>query len=289
MRNFLTRLAARSFGVETGVRPRLASIFEPKRGVASPHTSSQVEREFVEEGAEAGERGEIRNRRRPDPLPSPRRAVLDPDPQPEAESPRRRNTSPVNLAIEQNDDFQIERAQSKTDPDPQPALSREELLAGPLRTQPAVRQQENDQRSEVRPPARPAPRVQEATNTPAPSHSVGMDQEHDDGVARDFKPARRVDPESQPALLQPSPAIAGLAERMRDAASAMNSAAPTRENNRGADRAAVPAAEPIVHVTIGRVEVRATTESPRAGKSRVPSPVMGLDEYLQRQSQRGGK
>jgi len=289
MTNFLSRLAARSFGVETGVRPRLASIFEPKRGVASPRGSSQVEREIVDEGAEAGERDEIRNRRRPSQPPSPRRAVLNPDSQHEAESPRRRNPAPAKPAIPQNEDLRIELVPPKADPVRQPVPSREGFAAEPRRSQPAAQHPENEQRSEARPPARPAPRVQNVANKPAPSHPVEMDEEHEDRVARDFKPARRPDSDSRQALLQPSPAIAGLAERMRDAASAMNSAAPARGNDRGSDRAAVPAAEPIVHVTIGRVEVRATAETMRESKQRAAAPVMGLDEYLQRQAQRGGQ
>ena len=42
-----------------------------------------------------------------------------------------------------------------------------------------------------------------------------------------------------------------------------------------------PAAEPTIHVTIGRVEVRAVTPpAPSSRKGRDASPVMSLDEYL---------
>lgn len=44
--------------------------------------------------------------------------------------------------------------------------------------------------------------------------------------------------------------------------------------------------EPHVHVTIGRVEVRATTPSPRAPRRRADGPRQGLADYLQRREGR---
>ena len=43
--------------------------------------------------------------------------------------------------------------------------------------------------------------------------------------------------------------------------------------------------QPTIHVTIGRVEVRAVQSSPAQTKSRTPTPVMNLDDYLKRRSQ----
>lgn len=48
--------------------------------------------------------------------------------------------------------------------------------------------------------------------------------------------------------------------------------------------------EPTIHVTIGRIEVRATsTPTPASGKKRSTPRVMSLDEYLQRRTGRGGQ
>ncbi|HUH61507.1 MAG TPA: hypothetical protein VLZ50_00865 [Terracidiphilus sp.] len=104
-------------------------------------------------------------------------------------------------------------------------------------------------------------------------------------------PARKAAPVDEAALMPPSQTIADLAERMRDAAALMNAAivAPKRESSRDIDRSAMAAAEPVVHVTIGWVEVRATTETQRESKAKVASPVMGLEDYLQRRAQRGGQ
>ena len=46
--------------------------------------------------------------------------------------------------------------------------------------------------------------------------------------------------------------------------------------------------EPVIEVTIGRLEIRAETAGASNRKTERPaSPVMGLDEYLRRKSNRG--
>jgi hypothetical protein len=46
--------------------------------------------------------------------------------------------------------------------------------------------------------------------------------------------------------------------------------------------------EPSIHVTIGRIEIRAEREDPSPRKNeKAPSPVMGLEEYLRRKNTRG--
>jgi hypothetical protein len=51
-----------------------------------------------------------------------------------------------------------------------------------------------------------------------------------------------------------------------------------------------PDATPSVHVTIGRIEIRAETPAAAGGKvERTTSPVMGLDEYLRQKNARGNK
>jgi hypothetical protein len=50
---------------------------------------------------------------------------------------------------------------------------------------------------------------------------------------------------------------------------------------------AIPS-EPIVQVTIGRIEVRATSPQISKPKERSSSPVMSLNDYLQERSKRGG-
>lgn len=47
--------------------------------------------------------------------------------------------------------------------------------------------------------------------------------------------------------------------------------------------------QPTIHVTIGRIEVRAVQSSQSPPKSRAATPVMNLDDYLQRRSQGGAR
>lgn len=43
-------------------------------------------------------------------------------------------------------------------------------------------------------------------------------------------------------------------------------------------------AEPPIQISIGRIEIRATSDAPRPAKGSKPSPVMSLDEYLRSRS-----
>lgn len=53
-------------------------------------------------------------------------------------------------------------------------------------------------------------------------------------------------------------------------------------------RAAAPAVEPVIQVTIGRIEVRATQPAPQPSRPRSAAPnAMSLEEYLRRRSRRG--
>jgi hypothetical protein len=60
-----------------------------------------------------------------------------------------------------------------------------------------------------------------------------------------------------------------------------------REQPSQSEHRAEPPPEPTIHVTIGRVEVRATSEAePRARRKEEASPVMTLDEYLRKRGSR---
>lgn len=67
--------------------------------------------------------------------------------------------------------------------------------------------------------------------------------------------------------------------------------APRLEGDRLAlNQRANPSPEPTVHVTIGRIEVRAVQSSqPSTAKPRATPPVMNLDDYLQRRNQGSGR
>jgi len=61
-----------------------------------------------------------------------------------------------------------------------------------------------------------------------------------------------------------------------------------RASKEGRLTPALSQAEPTIHVTIGRVEVRAEIPNgPARRAERASSPVMGLQEYLQCRGKRG--
>jgi hypothetical protein len=45
--------------------------------------------------------------------------------------------------------------------------------------------------------------------------------------------------------------------------------------------------EPIIQVTIGRIEIRAVPAAPEPLKKRPEQPVMNLNEYLRQRANRG--
>jgi hypothetical protein len=61
-----------------------------------------------------------------------------------------------------------------------------------------------------------------------------------------------------------------------------------RRNSTFASKHSQEEREPVIEVTIGRIEIRAETSGASNRKTERPaSPVMGLDEYLRRKSNRG--
>lgn len=91
-------------------------------------------------------------------------------------------------------------------------------------------------------------------------------------------------------LLVPSRRGVEIAADLQNAVSAWS--AKPRERGDGPQRATMEEAaqaERHVHVTIGRIEVRAASGEKAPARERPVSPVMGLDEYLRRQVRRGGQ
>jgi hypothetical protein len=90
-----------------------------------------------------------------------------------------------------------------------------------------------------------------------------------------------------PPVLTPARISAEFAAEIQKAVLAFN-ARPGRvaaESGGRVPEVAVP--QPDIHVSIGRIEVRALSDAPRAARSRPASPTVSLDEYLRRCAQRG--
>ena len=92
-------------------------------------------------------------------------------------------------------------------------------------------------------------------------------------------------------LVLPPGIASELTAQMKNAASAINTGinASARDNMKTDSSTLAAESEPTIHVTIGRIEVRATSESGPASRTRAASPVISLEEYLHRSAQRGSQ
>jgi hypothetical protein len=249
--DFLSHLAARSAAPELALRPRPVSRFEPAPGRALEQRPAVFEQTDEE--------------REPD-APQPGR------------SPRSRLLSPP-----------VPSGRLRAEPDEvSPAAGPSGRAASARRSPAAV---------EARPSA-PAP------SEPRPARRLPSGEETESDLAPPKR--RRHEPEPEPerrAEQAPAPEEAPrprervvVVERVRSvaASAAVESPVPPSAPPRIfpellADRPPVhtePEPEPDVHVTIGRIEVRAVPAAPSApvvGERR--PPVMTLEEYLRRRSE----
>jgi hypothetical protein len=98
----------------------------------------------------------------------------------------------------------------------------------------------------------------------------------------------RVEMHAQPAPLAANPAIvqAPLRERLIQPLAAALPKESRREPQPSTTAARETEPEPVIHVSIGRIEVRAVSEGPRPRAEKQAPAVMSLDEYL-RSRERG--
>lgn len=287
MRDFFTGLAARSFGAETGVRPRLTSIFEPAPSLAVPAGFSASDREAERESPAAVDEG-LRRRVSRGPSAEPLAPAQAPRSlrEPERYGPR----GPIE---ERSKGIGIELVSPKKTLDehqsPHDALrpASTQNLALESNGDASMAGTENSAKARALTP--PSLGAEEVKIGSVLSHPVDAPHSPHDNRELASAQAQNGSPAGHVASLYSSHAIADLAARMRDTALALNATAPSRKNDRDSDREAAGVAEPIIHVTIGRVEVRATADVPREKRPRPASLVMGLDEYLRRTAQRTGK
>ena len=266
MSDFLRDLVGRTLGVPDVVRPRLATVFEPDAIAASPPPVGALELEAAREASP------------PPPLAQTRAPAARPEIAPRAEEP------PAQL------------------PGPEPAerSSRSSLLP-PARPEREPRASTLLPGADVAEPLVPSPRSDAAPQALEPSRSSSL-RGPESRTARTTSPTDTSSPPPAPSTTpaatepgQPAPARAQPLETRvmgRSADSPRGQSDPSfasRQRALAADRPAVaePAAsEPVVHVHIGRIEVRAPAapERPRAPRPR--EPLLSLDDYLEQRAPR---
>ena len=272
MSDFLTSLTARSFGTETMIRPRISSLFEPVRNfdtpspepVAANPTETDVS---TENEAEANFERKISR-----PRTSLHERVSD------VTHPTDEN--PASLVIASpRDDFARRKTTARIDEEWQQHEWKEEDTAltatvRPRRTPLSQSGNLNDSESLLR------PELEDVAPQRAAAKPRAVSPAHDEPLEKDHR-----------GLVLAPNAVAELTAQMKNAALAMNIAtgSPRKEQAGSARPVQARESEPVVHVTIGRIEVRATSESKNVGRPRIASPVMSLEDYLHRRSQRGNQ
>jgi hypothetical protein len=315
MSDYLSNLAARSLKQTEIVKPRLASLFEPRASVwpllaaAAPEPQPSGDTNMLEE---------IESETTPSMRPPSHATIAI-----HRESPGDFKQAPATLAnqgdqsAQQLPDARPELPSSQT-PAPKAPFDWEQIESN--REKAFNRAEENAQApSPHRMSEQVSPNAKRELTGIAPDESRISPQEHIKSIGRDaaaappqFPRERRAEPSVESSIrhsvieriimpLQPSPPAASKLEPRADDAndasanrSAANHAVVARPRvipyvERPAPVLSEPeppsSPMPNIQVTIGRIEVRATPQpaQQRQGR-RASSPVMNLDEYLRQRS-----
>ena len=264
MTDFLTSLTARSFGTEPAIRPRLTALFEPvpnqnaalrETPATDPETLivNEVEPEWDRERQVARPRlglsEDVRN------------------------VPRPANVAPISAVVRP--------------PQVDSAAGRTAVLVNPRE------EDEKDSPTTGKSPAKRIPRPEESLTESAPPLRPYLPESapkrEDTSLPAAARTGDEFSAQEHRGLVLPPKAATDLTAQMKSAASAMNAGLNVAARNKTLTDSLGLAPESSVHVTIGRIEVRATSETKQLSRPRSASPVMSLEEYLHRRTQRGGR
>jgi hypothetical protein len=278
MSDFLTDLIQRQEKLTDAVRPRLPSMFETGGGTERLRNSGDpLSEPIVEETSPVAEAPRATR-----PLPqaarqepaAPAQEIGDIQPAFTAARERAAPVLPEPLRpLEQN----LEREP--------PAATMQPRRASKIEAKPAEAFQASEEPVRaIRPvveqrPARLSPVIEEMQIAEAPR------------IAAARHAAESFTPQTSAAALRPVPQLP-VSEHPAATASPFAMLPPqtrreTRETRREQHEQPHTGDEPSIHVTIGRIEIRASEDrEPRTRKHDAPSPVMTLDDYLKSRAKR---
>jgi hypothetical protein len=279
MSDFLANLLARATGTAESIRPRPISHFEPSAPL--PNLPPQ---ETLPSEDEASESVSAPLARKVEPTSRVETAQTLPDP------PREPSLDPIRivrpaipdsgrpsgdlgrsakpLSKEVVDAVMLEPAiPSRTSPETWPSAKTTQIhpLQDETRATPPP-QTVRETRTIVR-----EVNKTEASSEVAPSKPL---QSHVSPVASTGVAPVQANPLREPALSEPPAPVPPMIPRVPQAATRQMTPAP---------------AEPVIHVTIGRIEVRALPQENSAKQRRASSTVMSLDEYLGSRKKAGAR
>jgi hypothetical protein len=272
MTDFLTSLVRRSFEHANGIRPRLASLFEPLPG------SGPVVADLVEP-----RRGDLASE-----------VTAEPDhesPSIEERAPQvtRTRTAERHEGARMAIDVKAPVSAPHSPDGPDPTRAQGPVGETPIHESAGLVPRREEQRDST--PPEPSRGSFGQTPTTTASFSSTKNAAGGDaavGSRAVIAPPKTIDDQERSLLVAPA-ISARIAAEMQAAVSAWGRG---RDERLKGDRqrsvwATDARSEPTIHVSIGRVEVRATTDGSRPLKQRSASPVMSLDEYLR--ARRGGQ
>ena len=307
MSDYLTHLAARTTGAATTIRPRLNSVYEP------PSVSETTpEFETAEANADAAP-AQAPEAHRVEVAPAPPRAAQT------AQPPAPAVTPPLHIAAppppERREREQEREREHTSEPHIERIVERiREVSAAPVEHHTVVERHTETRAVEPAPPA-PQPRVQPPAPAPQiiekittqqqlverpvvlPQQTIEHHHLHEHTAARQpDHPATQAIPRFEPSL-PAAPAPPPETREPRETAPATPRVAIAPQITRHvvervrAERAVreepPPPEPPSIHVTIGRVEVRAVpADAPAARRPAAQAERMSLDDYLKRRAER---
>jgi hypothetical protein len=281
MADFLTNLVTRIREGADFVRPRLPSMFEPPEGGAGGFSEIEITGDTARNGESPPSEAQLSKSSEDS------RASADLMP---GLSQRRVHRSEITSSIGETDSATgetaplgepkrpgsggpKERAPAVTDARPIVAAARPAELAAH-----AMREQDSSS-ADVAPPQMQPPAAL-AHRTPVESDRArDVMRQHSTGLNRPLSVAAIVVPSGAPRAAIDQPLV-----------NTPSASRPPKPRERPVRRQTsnAPVSEPTVHVTIGRIDVRAVSvAAPSARKERDSSPVMSLDEYLRTRTPRG--
>ncbi|HEY2069706.1 MAG TPA: hypothetical protein VGG48_09155 [Rhizomicrobium sp.] len=270
MSDFLTNILGRA--ESKPIRPRLPSMFE---NTAAPITSTE-RAPVVEMNVEHE-------------APAPAAATRAPTPQQPARSVRA-TPPPHEDAPPFETNVTTRRSVQPRDDPPPPAPPAPQQFASPIGPTPRPRVEETDAEVPATPitprPAATQPLKPETTPPAFEAPRQTVKETHERETVRVFEntettTTRIVESKADPIApaLPPQPAPFAPPPPMAQPRQEARREEPTHQT--------AVAAEPTIHVTIGRIEIRATEErETRPRRDVAPSPVMTLDEYLKSRGSR---
>ncbi len=273
MSDFLSTLIARARGDAPGegpaslIQPRPLARFEPASAAGWDALSLSVE-----SGAEAPAR----------PAPGDGPSLAPPAPQPQADIGPADQAAPEPPATQPPPRHAPQPAARERQPSELPVPAAAESAPAPLAAQPLTPQRppappSGEEARPSRPPAAPGPAENPAPAPPRvqPAQTIVQQSERQTSL-----PAATAPPAEKTTRLEPAlsaPPANGLQP-------ALSPPPPTS--------AQPPAAgpEPVINVTIGRVEIRAVAAPPPPQRTpRTEPAVMSLEDYLRRRREKGGR